>query len=165
MSRDHTNIAPANDADSDPPAADGSSGSAGIKKLLAGLADEAKQFNESSGGSVTGAVADWLAGQYLAVLKKKLDGDTGGESEKQWHVLRAAVQDFALLRRGDHSATRLALEREELELLKTNLQAQKEKEFAEWLNRPDVREKYFPDKSRGISEETFDKIARELRIT
>jgi hypothetical protein len=122
---------------------------------------EAQDLKQAAGGSATDAVAAWLAPQYLLAAREKLTASAdAGRSE----VLRTFLHDWALLRRGDHSAARLQLEREELDWQRANSQSQKEREFREWLQRPEVRRELLPDLTRGISKETLEKIERELRL-
>jgi hypothetical protein len=84
---------------------------AGTKSLLLGMMAEARELKQAAGGSVTDAVAGWLAPQYLLAAREKLDGT---ENARRWEVLRVFVQDWHMLRRGDHSAARLQLDRERL---------------------------------------------------
>jgi hypothetical protein len=65
----------------------------------------------AAGGSVTDAVAGCLASQYLLATREKL---TAADGAGRLEVLRTFVQDWTLLRRGDHSAARLQLDREKL---------------------------------------------------
>ena len=131
------------------------------KAVLQGMAAEAEELKQALGSSITDAVAGWLAQQYVLAARERLARAAGaGHLE----ILRAYVQDWALLRRGDHQAERLKLEREELELLRANRQSHKEKEFREWLERPEIRKEFFPERSGGISPETVKKIERELKL-
>ena len=134
---------------------------AGTKALLLNMVAEAHDLKRAVDGSVTDAVADWLAPQYLLAAREKLAGSEGAQ---RWEILRAFVQDWAMLRRGDHSAARLQLDREELDLLRANSQSQKEKEFREWLKRPEIRKEFYPDSTGGIRPETLEKIERELNL-
>jgi hypothetical protein len=131
------------------------------KKLLVGMAKEAADLRQAMGGSITDAVAAWLASQYLSATHHKLAGTEGA---RRWEILRAFVQDWAALRRGDHSAARLQLDREELDWQRANSQPQKEKEFREWLQRPEIRQELLPDLTRGLSPETLRKIEAELGL-
>jgi hypothetical protein len=131
------------------------------KLLLLSMVAEAKELDQAAGGSVADAVAGWLAPQFLLAARKKLEAT---DEIARFELLRMFVQDWALLRRGDHSAARLQLEREALELQRSNCQAQKEKEFWEWLERPEIREKIFPNPKRGLTKETLEKIERELHL-
>jgi hypothetical protein len=106
-------------------------------------------------------VADWLAPQYLQAAREKLSGAQGAQ---RWEILRVFVQDWAMLRRGDHSAARLQLDREELDWQRANGKLQKEQEFREWIQRPEIREEFLPKSKGGISPETLKKIERELNL-
>ena len=131
------------------------------KKLLVGMAKEAADLKQAMGGSITDAVAAWLASQYFSAAHEKLAGTEGA---RRWEILRAFVQDWAALRRGDHSAARLQLDREELDWQRANSQSQKEKEFREWLQRPEIRQEILPDTTRGLRPETLRKIETELGL-
>ena len=74
------------------------------------------------------------------------------------------MHDWAMLRRGDHSAARLQLDREQFDWQRANGQAQKEREFREWVKRPEIRADLFPEHKGGIRPETMEKIERELRL-
>ena len=131
------------------------------KKLLVGMAKEAADLKQAMGGSITDAVAAWLASQYFSAAHEKLAGTEGA---RRWEILRAFVQHWAALRRGDHSAARLQLDREELDWQRANSQSQKEKEFREWLQRPEIRQEILPDTTRGLRPETLRKIEAELGL-
>jgi len=131
------------------------------KSLLLAMVAEADELKLVAGGSVTDAVAAWLAPQYLLAAREKISAtaDAG-----RLELLRVIVQDWTLLRRGDHSAARLQLDREELEWQRANGKLQKEKEFREWIQRPEIRREFLPEIKRGISKETLKKIEEELRL-
>jgi hypothetical protein len=131
------------------------------QELLRKMAAEARELQSAAGGSVTDTVAGWLAAHYASAAHEKL---TGAEGAHRWEVLRAFVQDWSLLRRGDHTAARLQLDREELEWQRANGKLQKEKDFREWVNRPEIHKELFPDRTGGISQETMQKIERELKL-
>jgi hypothetical protein len=131
------------------------------KSLLLGMVAEAADLKRAAGGSITDAVADWLAPQYLLAAREKL---SGAEGVRRWEILRAFVQDWAMLRRGEHSAARLQLDREQFDWERANTQTQKEKEFREWIRRPEIRAEIFPKYKPGISRKTLRKIERELRL-
>jgi hypothetical protein len=133
---------------------------AATQQLLRDMAAEAKELQEAAGGSVTDTVAGWLASQYASAAHEKLDGAAGGQ---HWEILRAFVQDLTLLRRGDQAAARLQLDREQLDWQRANGKLQKEKEFREWIQRPEVREELLPE-NRGLTPETLAKIERELNL-
>ncbi len=131
------------------------------KSLLAGMAAEAADLRQAVGGSVTDTVAGWLAAQYASAAQQKLAGADGA---RRWDILHAFVQDWSLLRRGDHSAARLQLDREQFDWLRASGQAAKEKEFHEWLMRPEIRKKLDPNYRPGLTAETRELIERELNL-
>jgi hypothetical protein len=132
-----------------------------VQDLLTEMVAEAQDLKLAAGGSVTDAVAAWLAPQYLVAAREKLSAT---DEVGRFEVLRTFAQDWAMLRRGDHSAARLQLDREELDWQRANSKTQKEQEFREWMQRPEVREEFLPDLTRGISPETLEKIRRELHL-
>jgi hypothetical protein len=131
------------------------------KTMIAEMVAEAQELKTAAGGSVTDAVAAWLAPQYLLSAREKLSATDGAG---RLEVLRTFLHDWTLLRRGDHSAARLQLDREELAWQQANTQAQKEKEFREWIQRPEIRKEFLPEITRGITKETMRKIEAELHL-
>jgi hypothetical protein len=130
-------------------------------QVLREMVAEAQALREAAGGSVTDAVAAWLAPQYLMAAREKL---TAAGGAGRFEVLRMFMHDWALLRRGDHAAARLQLDREQLEWQRATSQAQKEKDFREWIQRPEVRRELLPELAGGIRPETLRKIEEELRL-
>jgi len=88
-----------------------------------------------------------LGPQYLLVARDAISGVRAGSGGR---FLRLMVQDWAGLRRGDHSAARLQLEREAWNWKRANGQAQKEKEFREWISSRKIRAEFFPERTRGL---------------
>lgn len=134
---------------------------ADTQKLLREMVAEAQALQQAAGGSVTDTVAGWLASQYLVAAREKLTATSGAS---RFEVLRAFLHDWSLLRRGDHAAARLQLDREELDWQRVSGQARKQQEFREWLQRPEFRAEFFPERTNGLSEETLGKIERELHL-
>ena len=132
-----------------------------VRAMLTAMVTEAQELKQAAGGSVTDAVAAWLAPQYLLAARQQLSAT---EDANRLAMLRTFVQDWALLRRGDHTAARLQLDREELDWQRASSQAQKEKEFREWIQRPEIRAELFPEHAGGLSPETIKKIEKELRL-
>src|ERR1039457_2947008 len=121
---------------------------AGTKSLLLAMMAEAQELKAAAGGSVTDAVAAWLAPQYLLAAREKLDGM---EAARRWEILRLFAQDWATLRRGDHSAARLQLDRERLAFERKCAERAKLSEFWKWTKRPEIKRKLWPPKKGGIS--------------
>jgi len=78
--------------------------------------------------------------------------------------LRQLCADTTELRRGDHDVERLKLERERLDLARANSEQEREKEFWEWVKRPEVQEKLYPNRKGGVTRATLEKISRELNL-
>jgi len=132
---------------------------AAAKNMLTEMLAEAQELKTVAGGSVTDAVAAWLAPQYLLAAREKLNATA---ASGRLEILRTFVQDWTLLRRGDHAAARLQLDREALDWERATSKAQQEKEFREWVRRPEIMAELFPEKQAGFSKETLEKIEREL---
>ena len=131
------------------------------KSLLLEMVAETEHLKQAAGGSVTDAVAGWLGPQYLLAAQERL---TATDGNGRFEVLRLFMHDWAMLRRGDHSAARLQLDREELDWQRANSKSQKEQEFREWIQRPEIRREFLPELARGISSETLKKIEEELHL-
>jgi hypothetical protein len=84
-----------------------------LKTMLAEMAAETKELKSAAGGSITDVAADWLAAQYLIVLRQHLDSLPAGPERLK--PLRQAIGDVAALQRAGHAAARLQLDREKLE--------------------------------------------------
>jgi hypothetical protein len=80
---------------------------------LLDMVAEANDLKQAAGGSVTDAVAGWLAPQYMQAAQEKLEATAGSG---RYEGLRTFVQDWAMLRHGDHTAERLRIERQRLKL-------------------------------------------------
>jgi len=71
-------------------------------------------YDRAAGDSLADKVSPLLAGRYAAILTA-LEVPSE-ENPENWKKLREACSDLVALRRGDHSAQRLKLERERLRL-------------------------------------------------
>jgi len=83
------------------------------KAALLAMSAEADELGRTVSGSITDAVAGWLAPQYALAAREQLTQLHGRDRLK---FLRAFVHDWALLRQGDQTAERLRIERERLEV-------------------------------------------------
>ena len=85
-----------------------------IKAMLTEMAAEIEELKCAVGGSITDLAADWITTQYLQAVRQQLARlPEGGERLK---LLQQATGDIVALQRGGHSAARLQLDREQLEL-------------------------------------------------
>jgi hypothetical protein len=77
--------------------------------------------------------------------------------------VRAVRLDLNAERLAIHQS-RLQLDRDQLAWQRANGKQQKEKDFREWIKRPEIREKFLPKSKGGITKKTIQKIERELRL-
>ena len=130
-------------------------------QLLRQVAAEDQKNQEAAGGSITDAVAGWLAAEYFTAAHAEL---TTAPAPRRWELLRACVGDWIRLRRCDCAANSVEIARAELAIHRHKSKARDEKEFRQWLKRPDIQEELFPKAERGISPETMAKIEKELHL-
>jgi len=85
-----------------------------VKAMLTGMAAETEDLKRAAGGSITDVAAGWLTPQYLLAVREQLAALAA--SPDRFKLLRLAAGDVVALQRGGHSAARLQLDREKLEL-------------------------------------------------
>jgi hypothetical protein len=76
------------------------------------LAANADELNKEAGDSLADTISPLLAGRYAAMLKAA--SSINGQTADDWKLLRELCSDVVALRKGDHSAARLALDRDRL---------------------------------------------------
>jgi hypothetical protein len=76
------------------------------------VGEHAAEWNAEGRAPLTETLAHWLAARY-AVATRRLAETEGREG---WRLLREMCGDIVELRRGDHSAERLQIDRERLKL-------------------------------------------------
>lgn len=82
--------------------------------LVCELAANADELTQAAGESLVDKVSPLLVARYVAILRTL--NTLTGEDADDWKVLRELSSDLVALRKGDHSAERLKLERERLRL-------------------------------------------------
>jgi hypothetical protein len=122
---------------------------------------EGGTFVDDLSGPVSARLAHWVALQLAADAQSILAEQ---DSRAKLARLRDLCTDVTRLRRADLIAERLLIEREWLALEFSNTAHQRERDFWEWVQQPEVREKLFPDKEGGLSLETLQKIENELKL-
>jgi hypothetical protein len=122
------------------------------KAALLAIAAEADELKNAVGGSITEAVAGWLAPQYALAAREQLVELEGADRLK---LLRAFVQDWALLRHGDQTAERLRIDRERLELEKAKSEEQIRQKLPELV-------KKFGTNGGSLTEEERAQRIREI---
>ena len=130
-------------------------------EFLHDLEDEHNLGHKSLTAPLAEKLAHWVALHFAACAQTIT---TEQNPQKKWARLHELCLDITRLRRCDLHAEQLAVDREWLALEKSNTEDQREKDFWKWTERPDIRQKLFPDKEGGLSPETLEKIERELRL-
>jgi hypothetical protein len=74
---------------------------------------EGGELAKTGDGALADKLAVWLVGRYVVVTRQLLKN---GNSPKAWKLLRELCHDLVSLRRGDHGAEWLRIDREKLEL-------------------------------------------------
>jgi len=107
-------------------------------ELVKHMDSDASELNEASKERLTDLLAQRLAARYVVAAKVLSQSD--GEGEIDLKLLRDFCGDIVALRKGDHSAERLKLERERLEQDREELRKVREVEFLAWAreHRDDV---------------------------
>lgn len=138
----------------------GGNGAAGstfaeAKAALLAIAEQAQELQQAVGGSVTDTVAGWLAPHYALAAQEQL---AELEGEDRLKLLRAFVQDWALLRHGDQTAERLRIERERLAAVTLNAELK-------WKRKTIIGLEVFLSqvKKNPKAKAAFDALAEELR--
>jgi len=85
-----------------------------IKAMLTQMAAETEELKCAVGGSITDVAAAWITTQYLQAVRAQLAKLPEGADRLK--LLRQASADIVALQRGGHSAARLQLDREKLDL-------------------------------------------------
>ena len=93
---------------------------------------EAKELSGAADGALTDHLATWIAGRY-AIATRQLALENG-DGTVDWNLLRALCHDLVDLRRGDHSAESLRIERERLEMEKAEAKEDLQTKFREWAD-------------------------------
>ena len=98
---------------------------------------EAKELNQAADGALTDNLAIWTAGRY-AIASRRLAADSKNGAV-DWNLLRALCHDLVDLRRGDHSAESLRIERERLEMDRAEQKEHLEKLFWVWAKENEAK--------------------------
>ena len=104
-------------------------------ELARQLPAEAAALKSATGELPSDILATWLTAHY-AVAAHQLK-DTGALGLKQFGKL---IRDVSVLRRGDHSAERLKLEKAKLEHARKQTEDEMIAQFVRWARDPKVRE-------------------------
>ena len=83
-------------------------------ELVRELCGNAEELSGLAGELLSDKIATLLIARYMAVIRTL--SESGDGAAKEWKMLRELCGDVVALRKGDHSAERLKLERERLRL-------------------------------------------------
>jgi hypothetical protein len=148
------------------------------------LATDASELTVA-GGALGDHLAIVLAARYATVLAR-WDGTADRTVAKNVRALRALCADIVELRRGDHSATRLKIEEDRLELERSKDEARMQERFEQWVKQPQIKERVCgklspeerqrrlrqifehgtdgPQPRAGLSEETLATIEKQAKL-
>jgi hypothetical protein len=123
--------------------------------LARDLAGDTAEFQAVEGPPLTDKLALWLAARYLVATRAFQATDP----QDNWRRLHELCADIVEMRRGDHSAERLRLERQRLEFDQAQASKTLKEQFFEWASDPDIREQICRGfKSRAEQMEMLGKL-------
>ena len=100
------------------------------------LGEDAAALQAEGSPALTDTLALWLAARY-AVATRQVAGAAGAEG---WRLLRELCADVVELRRGDHHAERLRIERERLDRERERTEEEVLEQFERWTRNQQVRD-------------------------
>ena len=98
---------------------------------------EAKELSQAANGALTDNLAIWTAGRYAIAARQLAAESRNGAVD--WNLLRALCHDLVDLRRGDHSAESLRIERERLDMERAEQKEHLEKLFWAWAKENEAK--------------------------
>jgi hypothetical protein len=131
-------------------------------KIVHNLEDAHGLGDNSLKNEFTAKLSHWIAIHLAATAQTIIAAEPNPQIK--WARLRELCSAIYRLRRGDFDAERLSLDQQWLEFEKSSRDHQREKDFWDWVQRPDIRKKLYPDPEPGLSPETLEKIERELNL-
>jgi hypothetical protein len=127
-----------------------------ILELVQHMDADFDELSQASKTRLTDLLAQRLAAQYVVAAKALSQSNAEGEIDLK--LLREFCGDIVALRKGDHSAERLKLERERLDFDREQLRKLRDEDFWEWAreHRDEICKGY------KTPEEKMDKIVHRL---
>lgn len=119
------------------------------------LTEDAREWNAEGRAPLTDTLAVWLAARYTVATRRV--AETGGR--EGWRLLREMCGDIVELRKGDHSAERLQIERERLVLEKEKTEKHIREKIEEILKQPETKQRLCGE---GLSAEERARRIREI---
>ena len=107
-------------------------------ELVRHMDADSDELSQASKTRLTDLLAQRLAARYVVVARKL--NQPNGDGELDPKLLRELCGDIVALRKGDHSAERLKLERERLEFDRELDQRDLKRLFWKWADNPQIQE-------------------------
>src|SRR5713101_3484058 len=101
------------------------------------LSEDATEWNAEGRGSLTDTLAFWLVARYALATRRV--AETG--AREGWRLLREMCGDIVALRKGDHTAEGLQIERERLELERKTAEELTDEKLEELLRQPRTKQR------------------------
>ncbi len=108
-----------------------------IIEIAGSLSEEAATWESEGRAPLADTLAHWVAGRYALATREM----TTADGSDAWESLRGFCRDLVELRKGDHSAQRLRLERERLQWERERDQQRLDEQFWEWAAQPENRDR------------------------
>jgi hypothetical protein len=105
-------------------------------EVIGRVSADAEELQPDATSPLTDKLTPWLVARYF-VAARKLVAENGEVDLKQLHQL---CNNLVALRRGDHYAERLRIERERLHEERAQAGKKQEEQFVDWASDPDIRE-------------------------
>ena len=90
------------------------------------IVEEGKELGEAGQGALADKLGTWVVGQYIMATRKMREKLEDGDDAGAWKLLRELCHDLVALRRGDHGAEWIRLERQRLKLQKQKQESSRE---------------------------------------
>ncbi len=113
---------------------------------VANLAADAHQLREA-GGVISDHLACATAARFAQALAD-WDGTPSRDAMRSINALRGLCETISDMRRGDHSAAKLEMERERLTFIRMGVEKFMQEEFEKWLQRPEVQARFLDENQR-----------------
>jgi len=103
------------------------------------LAADASELTAAANGKLTDYLATVLAARYASAMAA-WNGEVTDDFRRKLRVMHGLCQDIVVLRRGDHSGARLALEQERVERERDKTAEEVLAHFQKWVKNSAVRD-------------------------
>jgi len=122
---------------------------------LAQLADTSESYSAAANGRLADHLSTIVAARYAATLAA-WNGEDTAEFRSTLRSLHQLTRDISLLRRGDHFASRIAINHQWLDLARFKTEEELADYFLQWFFRDDIR--------ACLNDESLDSAQLRARI-